>query len=82
MELKSRYCFASSKHCCVLIVPYGIEIRLDRVKSSRTGRVLIVPYGIEMLKLGKEQADNLVLIVPYGIEIVVIVVRVSAQKGF
>ena len=52
----------------VLIVPYGIEIRV-LVHRTVSLAVLIVPYGIEIYTPVFGSMANTVLIVPYGIEI-------------
>ena len=59
MELKLRCKAAFLFSGSLLIEPYGIEIRIERLKAKRLDRLLIEPYGI----------DDRLLIEPYGIEI-------------
>ena len=52
----------------LLIVPYGIEIRLKDLRSP-SRQLLIVPYGIEINNTKFKNLFHNLLIVPYGIEI-------------
>ena len=48
MELKFPVRSPNTLDNLVLIIPYGIEIRLKAVGGNKE-RVLIIPYGIEIL---------------------------------
>ena len=47
MELKYQGALEILEDVMVLIIPYGIEIRLKAVGGNKE-RVLIIPYGIEI----------------------------------
>ena len=56
MELKFIINYLINRVCCLLIVPYGIEIGIhDRIPIS--GSLLIVPYGIEIDKSNTRSPD-------------------------
>ena len=58
MELKPNSAQFNSKFTFVLIVPYGIETRLQYNRSP-VHIVLIVPYGIETFKTSVKNIINL-----------------------
>ena len=49
MELKFFIVIVTRKAKSLLIVPYGIEIRLLYYENGHQKLLLIVPYGIEIL---------------------------------
>ena len=51
MELKYARWLDSQANLTVLIIPYGIEIELNKEMWEYTN-VLIIPYGIEITWLG------------------------------
>ena len=53
---------------CLLIVPYGIETRMDAPSHRIQADLLIVPYGIETYVSVRGHKFLVLLIVPYGIE--------------
>ena len=70
MELKLRCKAAFLFSGSLLIEPYGIEIRIERLKAKRLDRLLIEPYGIEIHVLCRHGCPwQSLLIEPYGIEI-------------
>ena len=67
MELKHLPSFLILNLEGLLIVPYGIETRLN-LKAPERLFLLIVPYGIETAKRRRNAGGVPLLIVPYGIE--------------
>ena len=67
MELKRRFIGNQSHAQGLLIVPYGIETKVNHANLLVTC-LLIVPYGIETNIIFCGVHFSSLLIVPYGIE--------------
>ena len=69
MELKHGKSSFAMQLCKLLIVPYGIETRIQTFAPQCILHLLIVPYGIETRLVGIIYKLSFeLLIVPYGIE--------------